>query len=116
MYKLTELPPNHQVIDTKWVYCIKCNLNGTIACYKAQLVTKGFTQKPGIDFDETYALVAKIESIQLLCALTAALDWEIHIIDVNFTFLNSEMPADQPAYVKQLLEFKAMGLEHLIWE
>ena len=63
MYKLTELPPNHQAIDTKWVYCIKRDLNGNIMHYKARLVTKGFTQKPGINFDETYAPVTKIESI-----------------------------------------------------
>ena len=52
-----------------------------------------FTQKPGIDFDETFALVAKIESIRLLlCALAAALDWEIHVININLALLNSEMP------------------------
>ena len=52
-----------------------------------------FTQKPGIDFDETFTLVAKIESIRLLlCALAAALDWEIHVIDINSALLNSEVP------------------------
>ena len=63
IYKLTELLLNHQAINTKWVYCIKRDLNGNIMHYKARLVTKGFTQKPGINFDETYAPVTKIESI-----------------------------------------------------
>ena len=48
--------------------------------------------------------------------LATALDWEIHVIDVNSAFLNSEMPANQSAYIKQLLGFKVTGLEHLIWE
>ena len=115
-YQLTELPPGRNAIDTKWVYRIKRDTDGHITHYKACLVAHGsFTQKPGIDFDETFAPVAKIESIQLLCALAAALDWEIHIIDINSAFLNSEMPPDQPAYVKQPVGFEAKGKEHLVW-
>src|SRR5947209_7806252 len=116
IYKLIKLPPNHKVIDTKWVYQIKCNLNGNIAHYKAQLVAKGFTQKPGINFNETFALVAKIEPIRLLCALTTSLDWEIHVIDINSSFLNSNMPSNQHTYVKQLLGFKIEGSEDLVWK
>src|SRR5437660_5077345 len=113
-YKLTKFPPNRKAIDTKWVYRIKRDLNGNIVRYKARLVAKGFTQKPGVDFDETFALVAKIESIRLLCVLAASLDWEIHVIDINSAFLNSDMLSNQHAYIKQLLEFKIEGLEDLV--
>ena len=80
------------------------------------MVTKGFTQKLGIDFDKTFALVAKIESIRLLCVLATSLDWEIHVIDINSAFLNSNMPSNQHAYIRQPLGFKIEGLEDLVWE
>ena len=59
-YKLVELPPDHEVINTKWVYHIKHDKTGHITRYKVRLVTHGFPQKPGIDFDETFASVARI--------------------------------------------------------
>lgn len=114
-YSLVELPPGREAIDTKWVYRIKRDEAGRITRYKARLVARGFTQKPGVDFDETFAPVARIESIRLLCAIAAALDWEIHVIDVDSAFLNSEMPDEQPAYVKQPAGFEAKGREHLVW-
>ena len=80
------------------------------------MVAKGFTQKPGINFNETFALVAKIEFIRLLCMLAASLGWEIHVIDINSAFLNSDMPSNQHAYVKQPLGFEIEGLEDLVWE
>jgi transposase InsO family protein len=114
-YQLVELPPGREAIDTKWVYRIKHDTAGNIIRYKARLVARGFTQKPGVDFDETFAPVAKIESIRLLCAIAAALDWEIHVIDIDSAFLNSEMPKDQPAYVKQPTGYEAEGKEYLVW-
>jgi len=118
-YKLVELPPDHEVINIKWVYCIKHDETGCITCYKARLVTHGFTQKLGVDFDETFAPIARIESIHLLCAIAAALDWEIHVINVNSAFLNSKMPDDQPAYIRQPTGFKAISCmaptESTVW-
>ena len=63
VYELVELPPDRKVIDTKWVYRVKQNVQGETARYKARLVACGFTQKPGVDFDETFVPVAKIELI-----------------------------------------------------
>ena len=94
---------------------IKRDTDGRITRYKTRLVARGFTQKPGIDFDETFVPVAKIELIQLLCALASALDCEIHVIDISSAFLNSEMPSDQPAYVKQPVGFEAQGKKHLVY-
>jgi hypothetical protein len=70
---------------------------------------------PGIDFQDTYAPVASIVSIRLLCAMAAMLDWEIHVVDVDSAFLNSEMPDDQPAYARQPKGYETKGSEHLVW-
>lgn len=56
-YKLVELPPDHQIIASKWVYHIKWDHIGKITKYKARLVAKGFSQIPGVDFVETFAPV-----------------------------------------------------------
>lgn len=114
-FKLVPLPRDRKAIGSKWVYKIKRDADGNITTYRARLVAQGFTQKPGVDFLETYAPVAKIESIRLLLALAATLDWEIHVIDVDSAFLNSDMPEDQTAYLKQPPGHEAKGKEDWVW-
>lgn len=114
-FKLVEAPPNANIIDTTWAYRIKRHHTGEIYQYKARLCARGFTQVAGVDFFETFAPVAKIESIRLLLAMAAALDWEIHVIDVNSAFLNSEMPEDQHIYLRQPAGYVAEGKEDLVW-
>ena len=65
------LPPGHQPIVLKWVYKVKKNAAGEVIKHKAWLVAKGYVQQPGVDFDEVFALVARIESVRLLLALAA---------------------------------------------
>ncbi|QRW24717.1 Retrovirus-related Pol polyprotein from transposon TNT 1-94 [Rhizoctonia solani] len=62
-YNLTNLPPGHKAIGNAWVFTLKRNANGTPARYKGQLVAQGFSQQPGIDFDETFAPVVRLDSI-----------------------------------------------------
>jgi hypothetical protein len=62
-WSLTALPRGRKAIGNKWVFRIKHNSDGTVERFKAQLVAKGFSQQPGVDFDKTYAPVARMSSI-----------------------------------------------------
>ena len=68
-WKLVDCPPNVKLIGRKWVYRVKYNQNGELDKYKARLVAKGFAQQEGIDYEETFALTAKWDTIRLTLAL-----------------------------------------------
>jgi hypothetical protein len=71
IWKLVDLPNNHKAIGLKWVYKIKKDAEGKLVKYKARLVAKGYVQEQGVDFEEVFALVARMESVRLLMALAA---------------------------------------------
>jgi hypothetical protein len=97
-WELTTLPAGKKAIGSKWVFKTKLNTDGTIDRYKARLVAKGFNQRPGIDYDETFAPVAKFNSIRVILALAAKLDLEIHQLDIKTAFLNGDL--DEEIYMK----------------
>ena len=70
---------------------MKMGPDGQIECYKARLIAQGFSQVEGIDYNETFAPVTKFNSIQLLLALSAHFNWEIHQMDVKSAFMNGEL-------------------------
>ena len=88
-------------------------MDGKVETYKARLVAKGYTQKEGIDFEETFSLVAMLKSIRILLAIAAALDYEVWQMDVKTAFLNGYL--DESIYMVQPDGFKAKGQEHKVY-
>jgi hypothetical protein len=111
---LTPLLLDKKSIDCKWIFKIKYNADGLVERYKARLVAKGYAQKEGIDYNETFALVAKMTSICILLALIAIEDLEVHQMDVKTTFLNGDL--EEEIYMDQPKGYISEGEEQLVYK
>nr|GEX02268.1 ribonuclease H-like domain, reverse transcriptase, RNA-dependent DNA polymerase [Tanacetum cinerariifolium] len=98
-WKLTTLPKGHKAIGLKWVFKTKRDANGNIIKHKARLVAKGYIQEHGIDFEEVFALVARMETIRLLLAIAANNKWEVHHLVVKSAFIHGDLKEE--VYVTQ---------------
>jgi hypothetical protein len=85
---LVNRPAHKKAIGVKWVYRTKFNADGSINKHKARLVVKGYAQMFGVDFSETFAPVARLDTIRMLLALAAQNGWTIHQMDVKSAFFN----------------------------
>ena len=112
VWDLCELPKGQKAVACRWVYHIKTNTDGSIERYKAWLVAKGFSQKPHLDYTETFTPVAKFASLQTVLAMAAAEDMEVHSMDVPSAFLNGDL--DEETYMAQPKGLAAPGQEHLV--
>ena len=86
-----DLPPRRKLVQCKWVYKTKFTADGSPLKYKAILVAKGYSQFHGIDYNETFTPVAKMDSIRLALAIAASKQWEVHHMDVKCAFLNGDL-------------------------
>jgi hypothetical protein len=77
-WDLVPLPSRRKLVRCRWVYMTNSTTNGQISRYKSMLVAKGFQQFHGIDYDETFTLVANMDSIRLALAIVVAKGWEFH--------------------------------------
>ena len=94
-----ELPSGKTAVDSKLVFKIKTDEKGRVVKYKARFVARGFSQRPGEDFGETYSPVAMLTTVRLLLALAAVHGWPLHVVDVNNAFLNA--PLTEEIYLRQ---------------
>jgi hypothetical protein len=91
--------PKQNVVGTKWVFRNKQDEHGVVTRNKARLVAKGYAQVAGLDFEETFAPVARLESIRILLAYAAHLSFKLFQMDVKSAFLNG--PIKEEVYVEQ---------------
>jgi len=90
-WTLFPFPPRKNLVGCKWLYKKKFTSDGQIEKHKAILVVKGFSQQEGIDYNETFAHVAKMDTIITIISLVASYKWEIHQMDVKSSFLNGNL-------------------------
>nr|GEV66855.1 retrovirus-related Pol polyprotein from transposon TNT 1-94 [Tanacetum cinerariifolium] len=103
VWELVPNPIDMTIIGTKWVYRNKLDENGIVTRNKSRLVAQGYNQQEGIDYDETYAPVARLESIRILIAYACALDFKLFQMDVKSAFLNGFI--NKEVYVAEPLGF-----------
>jgi hypothetical protein len=96
--------PNQNVVGTKWAFCNKQDEHGVVTRNKAQLVAKGYSQVEGLDFDETYAPIARLESIRILLAYATYHGFKLYQMDVKSAFLNG--PIKEEVYGEQPPDFE----------
>ena len=99
VWELVSPPENQSIIGTKWIFRNKTNETGQIIRNKARLVAQGYTQEEGLDYDETFAPMARLESIRILLAYACYMDFKLYQMDVKSAFLNGLI--NEEVYVKQ---------------
>ena len=88
VWELVPRPENVHVIDTKWIFKNKNDEDGEIIRNKSRLVAQGYTQMEGLDFDESFTLVARLESIRILMSIICTMNFKLYQMDVKCAFLN----------------------------
>ena len=103
VWNLVDNVPGRKTVGCKWIFKKKTNIDGKVHTYKARLVSNGFIQTPGVDYDETFLPVAKIKSIRIMLAIAAFHYYEIWKMNVKTTFLDGSLVED--VYMSQLEGF-----------
>ena len=111
VWDLEEIPKGAKIVGCKWVYKIKHDSKENVERSKARLVAKGFTQREGIDYNETFSPVSCKDSFRIIMALVAHYDLELHQMDVKTAFLNEDLYEN--VYMAQPKGFVVKGKEHM---
>ena len=110
VWELVDLPESVRPIGCKWIFKKKRGVDGKVETFKARIVAKGYAQKEGVDYEETFSPVAMLKSIRILLSIAASLDYEIWQMDVKTAFLNVYL--DESIYMMQPEGFIVEGQEH----
>jgi hypothetical protein len=102
-WDLVPLPKGRKLVICKWVYINEYALDGSVERHTSQLVSKGFFQVEGIDYNETFSPIAKLNYIHLVLALPASHKWEVHQMDVKSTSLHGDLQDE--IYMEQPLSY-----------
>ncbi|KAK3719576.1 hypothetical protein QZH41_006798 [Actinostola sp. cb2023] len=112
VWNITELPDGRKAVGSKWVFRVKYNADGSMERRKARLVAQGFSQKQGVDYDETFSPVVRFESLRTVIALSVKQELKLHQMDVTTAFLNGDLKEE--VYMRQPEGFSVKGKEHLV--
>ena len=99
VWELALRPKNAHVIGTKWIFKNKTDMDREIIRNKSQLVTQGYTQVEEVDFDESFAPIARLESIRILLSITCTIDFKLYQMDMKCAFLNEYL--NEEVFVEQ---------------
>lgn len=111
-WTLTQLPPGRKYIGSKWVFKAKCKADGSVDRFKARLVAQGYSQQPGVDYDETFSPVVQRSSLRTLLSYGLNRGMIVHQMDVVTAFLNGVL--NEEIYMKQPNGFVSPGNEELV--
>jgi len=114
VWTLFPRPAEQNIIGTKWIFKNKTDEHGTVVRNKAHLVAQGYTQIEGVDFDETFAPVARLESIRILLSIACHLDFKLYQMDVKSAFLNGVL--QEEVYVEQPKGFQDPHHPHHVYK
>ena len=113
-WELVDPPSKINIVGSKWIFKAKKDAVGNVVCYKACLVTQGFSQIPGIDYFDTFAPVAKLAFICVVLAVATAWNMEIHQIDIKGAYLNRKLTNNEQIYMRQPLSFGSLSHPHKV--
>lgn len=111
-WDLESFPKGRKVIGCKWIFKKKIGAYCNLKRYKARLVSKGYSQRKGVDFNEIFSLVAELTSIRFFLSIIVSYDFEIEKMDVKTTFLHGNL--DEEIYTRQPDGFVVKGKEELV--
>ncbi|KAK8962854.1 hypothetical protein KSP40_PGU018853 [Platanthera guangdongensis] len=106
-WSVVPLPPSQKPVGCKWVFVIKHAVDETIDRLKARLVARGFTQHEGLDYEETFSPVAKLNSVRVLISVAVHRRWPLFQLDINNAFLNGDL--QETVYMQQPPGFETTG-------
>jgi len=99
-WDLVPLLKGRKHVRCRWIYQTNIAIDGEIRKYKSQFFAKGYSQVHGIDYTDTFAPVAKMDSIRLVLAIAASCKWEVHHMDVKSEFIHGDLKEE--IYMDQL--------------
>lgn len=113
-WDLVQLPEGHKTVGSKWVFLIKRKADGTIDRYKARLVAQGFSQRPGVNFDQTFAPTARLSALRAILAQAAIAGEFIESLDISNAYLNGDLEPEYEVYMEQPEGFRKEGPEVMV--
>ena len=111
VWDLETIPKGAKTVGCKWVYKTKYDFKGNVERFKTRLMAKGFTQREGIDYNETFSSVSCKDSFRIIMALVTHYDLELHQMDVKTTFLNGDL--EENIYMAQPRGLVVEGKERI---